>query len=81
MNKKKTLLQIRIEDRNWAIENLLKKVERLKDAYKSNASDLDQIVYAVFSGARRAAGYSERVVDLRDVEKYGPTGGRDVADD
>jgi hypothetical protein len=72
----KTLLELRIEQRRKALTDLYDDVEVLRRCDATAMHDLSTRVYAVEQSALRVARLSHLVDDLRDVETYGPTGGR-----
>lgn len=72
----KTLLQIRLDQRDDAVDDLLTRAETLRKCRDGKYSDIRTCVASVANAARDADRFAALAEDLQDVEKYGPNGGR-----
>lgn len=72
--KKETLLQRREREFEQLVFELLDLCDTLKKCYEGKYSDLRQRVIEVYEKAAKARMIGFVMQELRDVEKYGPTG-------
>ncbi len=72
----KTLLQQRLEELDELVDTLLVRADTLRRCRDGGFSDVTDRVRDVESAARDARLIAGKVDDLRDVERYGPGGGR-----
>lgn len=72
----KTLLEQREAELKELVDTILVRAETLKKCVEGGYSDVDRRVLDIAYVALDAKIAVARVNDLRDVEKYGPRGGR-----